>query len=140
MQVREVMTSDVQIASPNDSVCDAALLMAQEDCGVLPVGESDRLLGMVTDRDIVVRCLADGRDPTTCRISEVMTPEVKYCFEDEDLDHVADNMAELQVRRLPVMNRDKQLVGIVALGDIATGYQSAKAGEALSGVSEPAHG
>jgi CBS domain-containing protein len=136
MRVADAMTRDVQIASPDQSIIDAAKLMADCDCGVLPVGENDRLVGMITDRDIVVRALAQGKQDA--RIRDVMSPDVKYCFEDEDIDHVAQNMGDLQIRRLPVLSRDKRLIGIVSIGDITT--QSGEtdiAGQALSSISQP---
>jgi CBS domain-containing protein len=111
-------------------------MMADCDCGVLPVGENDRLVGMITDRDIVVRALAQGMGGDT-KIREVMSEDVKYCFEEDDVSDVARNMGDLQVRRLPVVNRDKRLVGIVTLGDIAKTDEMQSAAEALSGVSEP---
>lgn len=139
MKVRDVMTHDVQLTSPGDTMERAAQMMATIDSGVLPVGEQDRLIGVVTDRDLVVRGLADGKDPKSTPVRDVMSDQVRYCFEDEDLDHVAENMAELQVRRLPVVDRGKRLVGIVSLGDIATQHEPSKAGEALSGISRPGH-
>ncbi|OGA76346.1 MAG: inosine-5-monophosphate dehydrogenase [Betaproteobacteria bacterium RIFCSPLOWO2_12_FULL_65_14] len=135
MRVAEAMTRDVRIASPDQSICDAAGLMAQCDAGAIPVGENDRLVGMITDRDIAVRAVAAGKGPNT-PVRDVMSTDVKYCFEDEDLQHVAKNMAEIRVRRLPVVNRDKRLVGIVSLGDIALTEGKKLAGEAISGVSK----
>ena len=136
MLVRDAMSSDVKVANPNQSIRDAAMLMAKIDAGVLPVGENDRLVGMITDRDIAVRAIALGKGPDT-RVREVMSEDVKYCFEDEEIDHVAQNMADIKVRRLPVLNRDKRLVGIVSLGDLALTDGPANAGEALCGISEP---
>lgn len=136
MRIADAMTRDVQVIKPDQSLVDAARLMADCDCGALPVADNDRLVGMLTDRDIVVRGLAQGKTPDT-RVQDVMSADVKYCFEDEDLDDVAHNMGDLQVRRLPVVSRDKRLVGIVSLGDIATSDES-PAGEALSSISEPA--
>jgi CBS domain-containing protein len=136
MQVSEAMSSDVKIASPDQSIRDAARMMAQLDCGSLPVGENDRLVGMITDRDIAVRAVAAGKSPNTA-VHEIMSSEVKYCFEDDDLDEVANNMADIKVRRLPVLNRDKRLVGIVSLGDIALTEGAGSAGSALCGISEP---
>src|SRR6266481_2915644 len=118
MQVSEVMSSEVNIASPDHSIRDAARMMADIDAGVLPVGENDRLVGMITDRDIAVRAVAAGKGPDT-PIREIMSKEVKYCFDDDDIDDVAYEMAELKVRRMPVLNHDKRLVGILSLGDIA---------------------
>lgn len=136
MQVSEAMSSDVKIVNPDQSICDAARLMAQIDAGVLPVGENDRLVGMITDRDIAIRAVAAGKPPTT-KVRDVMSLEVKYCFEDDDLDAVAENMADTKLRRLPVLNRDKRLVGIVSLGDIALAEHPGSAGSALCGISEP---
>src|ERR1700733_280038 len=104
MQVNELMTRTVRIAAPDDTLQQAAQMMAEADAGVLPVGENDRLVGMITDRDIAIRGDARGCDPTRTAVREVMTPEVRYCFDDEDIESVARNMAQLQVRRLPVMS------------------------------------
>src|SRR5688500_1717510 len=108
MRVSEAMTRTVRDASPEQSLRDAAMLMAELDAGVLPVGENDRLIGMITDRDVAIRAVAQGRGPDV-PIREVMTPEVRYCYEDEDVEDVAQNMADIQVRRLPVMDRTKRL-------------------------------
>ncbi|HYD79972.1 MAG TPA: CBS domain-containing protein [Paucimonas sp.] len=138
MRVADAMTRDVQLASPDENLIDAARMMADCDCGVLPVGENDRLVGMITDRDIVVRGLAQGKDGDT-KIREVMSQDVKYCFEDDDVAEVARNMGDLQVRRLPVVNQDKRLTGILSLGDIAHHTdETQSAAEALCHISEPA--
>jgi CBS domain-containing protein len=100
MKVKDAMTRTVRIADPDQTIQDAAKMMSELDSRVLPVGENDRLVGMITDRDIAVRAVAEGRGPKTA-VREVMTPDVRYCFEDEDTDHVARNMADQQVRRLP---------------------------------------
>src|SRR5215475_1696722 len=110
MKVSEAMTRDVHLASPNETVQQAARLMASLDAGVLPVGENDRLVGMITDRDIAIRGVAQGKGPRT-KVREVMTADVKYCFDDQDVEEVSRNMADIQVRRLPVVNHDKRLVG-----------------------------
>jgi CBS domain-containing protein len=136
MRVSETMSRDVQIANPNHSIRDAANIMSAIDAGALPVGENDRLVGMITDRDIAVRAIALGKGPDT-PVRDVMSQEVKYCFEDDDLDLVAQNMADIKVRRLPVLNRQKRLVGIVSLGDLALTDSGGNAGEALCGISEP---
>ena len=136
MQVSEAMSKDVKITSPAQSIRDAARVMADIDAGVLPVGENDRLVGMITDRDIAIRAVAEGKGPST-PVREVMSSEVKYCFAHEDLDHVARNMADIRVRRLPVLNEQKRIVGILSLGDIALAEGGKKAGKALSGISEP---
>jgi CBS domain-containing protein len=118
MRVSDAMTADVRIAAPNQSIQDAAQMMAEIDAGVLPVGDNDRLVGVITDRDIAVRAVAKGLPPSV-KVRDVMSHEVMYCFDDEDIDDVAQNMADIKVRRLPVLNRSKRLVGIVSLGDIA---------------------
>jgi len=133
MRVAEVMTRDVRLIEPNQTIRDAARLMAEMDAGIMPVREGDRLVGMITDRDIAVRAVAQGRGPDTA-VREVMTDEVKYCYEDDDTNDVARNMADIQVRRLPVLTRDKRLVGIISLGDMAV---SDEAGEAVAGISQP---
>ncbi len=133
--VADVMSTDVRIASPEDTVQHVARMMGEEDTGVLPVGEGDRLVGVVTDRDLALRLAAEGKDPARTRVREVMTPEIRYVFEDEDLEHVAENMAEQRLRRLPVVNRAKRLVGIVSLGDLARGEHSKHlAARALAGI------
>jgi CBS domain-containing protein len=137
MKVSEAMTRDVRVANPDQTIQEAARMMATIDAGVLPVGENDRLVGMITDRDIAIRAVAEGKAPQT-KIREIMSEEVRYCFDDEDVDDVAANMADIQVRRLPVVNREKQLVGIISLGDLATSDEAADdAGQALSGISRP---
>ena len=134
MYVREVMTSDVVIASPEDTLQRAAEMMIDIDAGVLPVGENDRLVGILTDRDITIRAVAAGKEPTECKVREVMSHEIRYIYDDELVEDAARNMTELQVRRLPVLNREKRLVGIVSLGDLALKRKS-DAADALKGVS-----
>ena len=135
MKVSKAMTKDVKITSPSQTIQDAARAMVELDAGSLPVGENDRLVGMVTDRDIAVRAVALGLGPDT-PVREVMSEEVKYCFDDDDLEEVAENMGDIKVRRLPVLNREKRLVGIVSLGDIAR-RDDGSAGEAIRSISEP---
>jgi CBS domain-containing protein len=134
MKTRDVMTRDAKLTNPDDTLRHAAQMMKECDCGLLPVAEGDHLVGMITDRDIAVRCIAEGKGPDT-KVREAMTQEVKYCFEDEDCEHVAQNMAEIQVRRLPVMNRDKRLVGIVSLADLAR--KEPETAMALHGITQP---
>lgn len=136
MLVRDLMTRDVTTAHPDENVQWAAHAMAELDVGALPVGEDDRLVGIITDRDIALRCIGQGKGPRT-RVREIMTTEVKYCFADQHIDDVALNMGDIQVRRLPVLDRDKRLVGILSLGDIATSDETEQAAEALSGISRP---
>src|SRR5258708_39153634 len=132
MKVRDVMTHDVCVVRPDHTVEEAARMMAAIDVGLLPVGEGDRLVGMITDRDIAVRAIGEGKGPAT-QVEQVMTQDVKYCYEDEDTGHIARNMAEQQVRRLPVRAHDKRLVGIPSLADIP---QSA-AGRPAAGGAHP---
>ena len=134
MKIRDVMTPDAQLIRPDDTLQHAAELMEDCDCGVLPVAGNERLVGMITDRDIAIRGIAHGKGPEA-KVRDAMTKEVKYCFEDEDCSHVAQNMAELQVRRLPVLSRDKRLVGIVSIGDLA--LKQPKTAKALHGISQP---
>jgi CBS domain-containing protein len=136
MRVSEAMTREVRVANPTQSIREVAQIMSEIDAGSMPVGENDRLVGMITDRDIAIRAVALGKGPDT-PVREVMSKEVKYCFDDEDLEHVAENMGELQVRRLPVVNREKRLVGIVALGDIALNEDNETTGETTADVSKP---
>jgi CBS domain-containing protein len=136
MRVNEAMSPDVKLASPDQTIQDAARTMAEIDVGILPVAQGDRLVGMITDRDIAVRAVARGLPPST-PISEVMSREVLYCFDDEEIETIAENMSDIQVRRLPVVNRDKRLVGILSLADIAMKEGPQSAGEAVCGISEP---
>ncbi|ALJ39403.1 MULTISPECIES: CBS domain-containing protein [Azospirillum] len=137
MQIREIMTRDVEIASPDDTIQKAAQMMKDVDTGMLPVGENDQLVGMITDRDITIRATAEGKG-VDCKVRDVMTGGVCYVFEDETTEDASRNMSNLQVRRLPVVNRDKRLVGIVSLGDLAVENRAAdEAQGALSNVSKP---
>ncbi len=136
MKIAECMSTDVQVAKPDQPIREAAQFMLRTDAGSLPVCDGDRLVGMITDRDIAVRAVAEGKGPDT-PIHEVMTEDVKYCYEDDDTEDVARNMAEIQVRRLPVLTRDKRLVGIISLGDMAVSEGSGRTGEAVAGISQP---
>ena len=137
MQIADVMTRNVTMVSPDASLVVAAEAMAERDAGALPVGEGDELVGMITDRDITVRGVATGKPVERMLVREAMTPQVFYCFEDQDCDEVANNMAEVQACRLPVLNREKRLVGIVSLGDFARHTPEA-AKTAETGVAAPA--
>jgi len=136
MKVSDAMTRDVHLATPKQSIRDVARIMARIDSGVLPVEENDRLVGVITDRDIAVRAVAEGKAPTT-KVKDVMSQEVLYCYDDQDLDEVARNMGEVKVRRLPVVNRQKRLVGILSFGDLARKENPATAGRAISTISQP---
>ena len=136
MKISECMTTNVQLVSPEQSIKKAAQFMLKSDAGSMPVADGDRLVGMITDRDITVRAVAEGRGPDT-PVREVMTEETLYCYDDMSTEEVARNMGDNQVRRLPVVNRDKRLVGIVSLGDLSRAQEQQSAQLALDGVSEP---
>lgn len=137
MKIREIMTPEVKLVDGDATVEDAARTMKEADVGLLPVGEGDRLIGMITDRDIAVRAAAANKNPAQTKVRDAMTADVKYCYGDDEADNVASNMSEIQLRRLPVLNRDKRLVGIVSLADIARKDDEKKAGEALRSVAAP---
>jgi CBS domain-containing protein len=136
MKVSAVMTKTPHIVHPDDSLQSVANKMCELDIGFLPVGEGDRLLGAITDRDITVRAVARGKSPDT-RVGDFMSKEILYCYDDEDVDAVMKNMAQVKVRRMPVMNRAKRLVGIVSVADAALDHKPASAGGALAGIARP---
>lgn len=140
MKIKDVMTRDVMAVSPDTTVADAATQMKALDVGPLPVCDGERLMGMLTDRDLTTRVTAAGQDPHTATVRDAMTTEVIYCFEDQDVQEAAEMMKTHKIRRLLVLNREQRLVGIVSLGDLAvkTGEEKTPA-EALTEVSEPAH-
>ena len=138
MQIKDVMTPKVDLIDPSTRITEAARMMRDDDVGILPVAEADRLVGMITDRDIVVRAIAEGKNPGSMPVRDAMSERVLYCFEDQSTDEVAANMGDQQIRRLPVLNRDKRLVGIVSLGDLSVGGAVGEAGAALESISEPA--
>lgn len=119
MKLTDILTKDPQVISPEAMICEAALKMAKCDIGMLPVCDGDRLVGAITDRDLVIRAVAKGYDPLKTKIREVMTPGICWCFEDQELEEVAQLMEEKQIRRIAVLNRNKRLVGIASLGDFA---------------------
>ncbi len=136
MKIEQVMTKNPEYLAPDTTVAEAARKMGELDVGLLPVGDGTRLNGMLTDRDIALRVTAQGHDPDKTTVSEVMTPEIVYVFEDQDIEEAVKTMESHQIRRLIVLDRDKQMTGIVALGDLATRADSAKpAASALAGVS-----
>jgi CBS domain-containing protein len=135
MKIANIMSHDVHFIGPDTTLREAATKMKEIDSGALPVAEHDKLIGMLTDRDIAVRGIAAGKGPDA-KVGDVMSHEIKYCFEDEDVQHVAENMSELQIRRLPVMSRDKRLVGILSLSDLTRGSLPNTA-RALHGISKP---
>lgn len=135
MKVDAAMTRDVRLVKPDQTIREAAQLMAEIDAGALPVTDKDRLVGMITDRDIAIRAVAQGKSPDA-RIRDVMSAGILYCFDDQELGEVSRNMGKNQVRRLPVVNHDKRLVGILSLGDLASKEDPAALGRAVSRVSE----
>ena len=140
MQLSEILTRNVETIGPDTSAREAAQRMRSMDVGSLPVCDGRTLLGMVTDRDLAIRVLAEGRDPNATPVRDAMTPDVTYAFEDDDVQRAADLMKEQQIRRLPVLDREKHLVGIVALGDIATTGKDRLSGDALEQISQPTRG
>ena len=118
-QIKDVMTPNMKWMAPDSPVSQVAQQMRDMDVGFMPLAENDRMIGMVTDRDITVRAIAEGKNPENTPAREVMTAKTYYCYDDQDIEDVCNNMGEIQVRRLPVVNRDKRLVGIVSLGDLA---------------------
>lgn len=136
MKVADIMTRDVTVARPTDTIQDVARRMADIDVGSLPVCDGERIQGMVTDRDIAIRAVAEGRsfsDP----VSGIMSAEVEYCFDTDDADEAADKMAGSQIRRLPVVDKDKRLVGIIALADVALNLKDKPTGKTLEDISQP---
>src|SRR4051812_5833158 len=136
MKVSEVMTRDVQTIRPDQRVQEAASFMLNADAGSIPVTEGDRLIGMITDRDIAVRGIARGHGPDT-PVRELMTNDIVCARIDDDCDEVASKMSEAQVRRLPVIDEQQRLCGIVSLGDLSRETDDETAGQALEGVSQP---
>ena len=138
MKIREIMTPDAQCIQPDDTMVDAASLMRQLDVGVLPVCEEGEVVGMITDRDITIRAVADARHPATTLVREIMSTGTIPVYEDQEVGEVVQIMEEHQIRRAPVLSREGRLVGIVSLGDIAVDGSAALSGEALKFVSQPA--
>lgn len=139
MKIKDCMTMEVELARPDMTLKEVAQKMRDGDFGSLPVAEGDRLVGMITDRDIVTRALTSATgNPKDTTVREVMSENVYYCYEDQDVREVTENMGENQIRRLPVLNREKRLVGIVSLGDLALN-KAEKAGDALCEISRHEH-
>ncbi len=139
MKIANIMTETVETITPDTPVTDIAKKMKERSCGCILVEQDDRLRGVVTDRDIAIRCVAESADPVATTAEQIMSPGVLYCYEDDDVEEVIENMGEQAIRRLPVLNREKRLVGIVSLGDlsVATENESA-AGEALERIRQAA--
>jgi CBS domain-containing protein len=139
MKLREVMTRNPEVVQPTATLEEAARKMDRLDVGPLPVCDGDRLVGLVTDRDITVRATSAGKDPRSATVAEAMTKDLVYCFEDQDVNDAARMMEEKQIRRVPVLSREHRLVGIISLGDVATTMPDDRMkGEVLEKVSEPA--
>jgi CBS domain-containing protein len=139
MELREIMTRNPEVISGDATLKEAATKMKNLDVGLIPVCDGDRLQGMLTDRDITIRATADGRDPGSTKVSDVMSTDVAYCLEDQEIEEAVSLMEARQIRRLPVLNQAKRLVGIVSLGDIAVHVGDRDlAGETLQEISEPA--
>ena len=137
MKIAECMTQDIEIVTPDQPIREAAQFMLRADAGVMPVSQGDKVVGMVTDRDIAVRAVAEGRGPDT-PVRDIMSENVLFCFEDDEIEEVAMKMSDAQVRRMPVLSReDETLVGIVSLGDISRSEQSEAAAVALEGITDP---
>ncbi|WP_427788889.1 CBS domain-containing protein [Brevundimonas diminuta] len=136
MKIREVMTRDVQVARPEDTLQAVAGRMAAGDFGFIPVADGDRLIGALTDRDIVVRAVASGAGPEA-RVQDVLSRDALIVRADDDLKVALDLMASRQIRRLPVVDKDGRLVGVVSLGDLSTRVKERYAGEALEEISRP---
>jgi CBS domain-containing protein len=138
MQIKEVMTRDVEVIRPDDSIQEAARKMKDLDVGAIPVCDGERLVGMITDRDITIRATAEGRDPSDTTAQETMTSEIYYCFENQNIEDAALLMMEKQIRRLPILDDNKKLVGIVSLGDVAEDIEDNEiAGATLEEISRP---
>lgn len=139
MQLKDVMTKNPKVLPVNATVRDAAKLMKEIDSGIVPVIENNRLAGVVTDRDIVTRLIAEDRSPNDTRVEKVMTDKVYFCYEDQDVKDAAKLMSEKQVRRIPIVNRQHELVGIISMGDLAVDVNKDKlTGQTLEDVSKPA--
>ena len=139
MQIQQILTSEIEKIRPDATLRQAAEKMRDLDCGSLPVCEGDRVKGIITDRDIVVRAVADGGNLDETAVRQVMTKDIVCCFVDQDISEAARIMSERRVRRLPVLNRRNKVVGILSLGDLALEGSDTLATEALKAVSEPSH-
>ncbi len=132
-KISEIMTPSCEWVSPNASIQECAQKMKSLDCGFMPVGENDKLVGMVTDRDIAIRAVADNLQPSS-QVRDIMTEKTYYCYNDMDAVDVCNNMSEIKVRRMPVVNRDKRLVGVVSMGDLAQYAEMQETGETLRDI------
>jgi CBS domain-containing protein len=139
MELRDIMTRNVEVVSDDATLKEAATKMKTLDVGLIPVCDGNRLKGILTDRDITIRATADGRDPNKTKVADIMSTDIAYCLEDQEVADAVSLMEARQIRRLPVLNRDKCLIGIVSLGDIAVhAGDTDMAGETLQEISQPA--
>lgn len=135
MQIKDILSKDVEVVAHDTPIRDVARKMRDRDCGAIPVTDGDKMVGMITDRDIVCRCVAESKNLDDAKAEDVMTPNILYCYEDTDVEEVARNMADNKVRRLPVVNREKRLIGIVSLGDLAArAHKDQETGEAMEEI------
>jgi CBS domain-containing protein len=140
MKIQDAMTREVEVVHPNATIAEAAEKMKSLDVGPLPVCDGDKVQGMITDRDITIRATAAGHDPNSTKVREIMSPDVVFVYEDQDVKDAAKLMAEKQIRRLIVLNREKRLTGIIAMADLAVDANKDKmTGQTLESISEPAH-
>ena len=139
-KISEVMTRNVQVVAPDDTIIEAARLMREQDTGFLPVCDGDKILGSITDRDIVIRAVSSGLDPNNTIVRQAMSSGVQWCFDTDEVKDAAEKMQEHQIRRLIVVDQNKKLVGVVSLGDLATDMRSDRLkGETLEEISKPGH-
>jgi CBS domain-containing protein len=134
MNIKDIMSTDVEVVTPDTLIHEIAQKMQQRDCGCVVVVENDRMVGMITDRDIALRCVANAHIPAETTAKDVMTPEILYCRDTDNADEVARNMGKNKVRRMPVLNAEKRLVGIVSLGDLASHSNHQLCGETLGDI------
>jgi len=137
MKLREIMTSEVEVIHPNDTLQTAARKMHDRDIGFLPVCDGDRLIGVLTDRDLITRALAEGTESKAMLGRDLVTSPAIYCFDDQNVDEAAKLMHDNQIRRLVILSRDKRMVGVISLGDLAMNIDDKKSGDVLQSVSEP---
>ena len=139
MQIKDIKCEDVKVVSPETSVVEVARLMRENDCGSIPVAQNDKLIGMITDRDIVVRCIAESADPLTIKAEQCMSPGILYCYENDEVDAALQNMGEQAIKRLPVVDENKNLVGIVSFGDLSAACEHKEnSGRAMEQIREAA--
>lgn len=133
-QIKDVMSPNFKFMAPDSPVAQVAQQMRDMDCGFMPLAENDKMVGMITDRDITVRAIAEGKDPSNTPAREIMTAKTYYCYDDQDVEEVCNNMGEIQVRRLPAVNRDKRLVGIISMGDLAQSASRPSMGQTVQQI------